>query len=365
MRQVTLLRVHPSQLIPECIIVENVYGKTNQPIVPKKTVVKSIHIEVLKRFLISEVEVSAKLSNGQPFYPEPVVQNDPPETNKLKTTLPFLEHYDQVVDQYKTLFNQWQSGKMMNINDVRQLIVPLLERVDQAKPEVFLIANRSHEQDYLYHHSVATALITSLLAQRLGYEKESLQISLAALIADSGMAKLNHSLLEKKGRLNDQEFEEIKKHTTYSYRFIEKSPSLGKGAKLAILQHHERLDGSGYPFGVKEEKIHPFAKVVAIADAYHAMTAERLYQNKRPFFDAIINMFKLKFIQFDERMLDVFAVCIEESLLGKTIRLSNDQLAEIVFLELNQQTKLFVQLIENKEIIDLSQDYNLTIKSYD
>lgn len=360
-----ILQVHPLQLVPDCVITEDIYGKTNHPIVKKDTIVSETHIQVLQSFLIEEVEVASRLANGLPFQPQVLDQID--QISNFSTTkehkLTFLEHYHQVVDHYQKLFVSWQSGTPIEIQDVRQLIVPLLERVDFAKSQILLLANQASKDNYFYHHSVAISLLTALLSKRLGWEKEWIQISIAAFLADSGMAKMNRSLFEKKGTVSEGEFTEIKKHPTYSYRFVEKCPSLGKPAKLAILQHHEKLDGTGYPLGVTSDKIHSYAKIIAIADAYHAMTSERFYQNNRPFFEVISDMYQLSDIQFDATILQTFISVIENVMNGAKVRLSNGEVAEISSIKLGKQKELMVFTDKTNEFIVLDTHNNVTIES--
>lgn len=353
------MQVHPTQLIPNCVLMVDVFGKTNQPIVPNKTVLTETHIKVLQSFLVKEVEVAPKLANGLPFQPEVFEKK---VTTKTIKTIPFLEQYHQTISSYKKLFIRWQSGTPMDIQTVRNLIIPLLERAEEAQADVFLLGNHSAKPDYFYHHSVTTSLLTALLAKRLG-KKEWLQISLAAFLADSGTAKIKRSLVEKKGLYTDPEYTEIKMHPTFSYRFVEKCPSLTREAKLAVLQHHEQLDGSGYPMGVTEEKIHSFAKIIAIADTYHAMTSDRFYQNRRAFLQVIAVMHTLKNKQFDETMLHVFFTCIKEALLGKKVNLSDKRTAKIISLQLGKETKITVQVDSSGEQISLIDENQLTIKS--
>ncbi|SDC40030.1 HD-GYP domain, c-di-GMP phosphodiesterase class II (or its inactivated variant) [Pelagirhabdus alkalitolerans] len=356
------MRVHPEQLVPQCVILSDVYSKTSRPIVRRDTVVTEEHITVLQRFLIEEVEVSKTLANGLPYKPDHLASSESKHKKTQKEEPPFpdafLDHYVQVVKEYERLFKQWQSGKNIDIHALRQLIVPLLERVETHQDQVFLIANQATESDYIYHHSVAKSLLVAILAKRKGYDKEWVQVSLSALIADSGMAKMNQSLLMYKGNLPQPEYEEVKKHPTYSYRFVEKSPALTKSAKLGILQHHEQLDGSGYPLGVNSDKIHPYARMIAIADAYHAMTSDRYHQNKKPFFSVVPEMQSLKSSQFDPDFLDVFIVTLEDALLKKNVYLSNGKTGTLVALGFEQQPEVFVQMHDSKQIISVAEQSN-------
>ncbi|GGM28695.1 HD family phosphohydrolase [Paraliobacillus quinghaiensis] len=361
------MRVHPTQLIPKCILTTDVFGQSNRPIVPKDTVLEEIHINVLKRFLIDRVEVATKLASGAPFIPdkldEQALEKEKKQTKKQEEkALTFLEHYNQVVQEYKQLFEQWRSGSPIDIQTVRKLMIPLLERTEEVGSQVFLLYKYVIKKDYFYHHSVATSLIATMFSKRIGWKKEAIQIGIASFLADSGMAKLNHFLLEKKGILSPGEFEEVKKHPTYSYRFVEKIPSLSQSAKLAILQHHERLDGTGYPLGVKEDRIHPFAKILAICDTYHAMTSKRFYREKQSPFLVMEQMQQDQFQKFDHQMIQAFITCLTDFTTGTRVRLSNNEIAIIVYMESAHPTRPMVQMESNQKIIILKEQKNLYIE---
>ena len=109
---------------------------------------------------------------------------------------------------------------------------------------------------YIAHHSIAVGIISGAIAKKLRYPPGQInQIATAGLMADVGMAKVDVKIREKKSYLTETDFSEIKKHTIYSFQMIKDSPLLKPEMKLAIFQHHERLDGSGYPKGEKMESI--------------------------------------------------------------------------------------------------------------
>ena len=358
--------VHPDQLVEKCLITRDVYAETNYPIVKKDTIVSATHIKVLKDFLIDEVEVSPRLVNGKPFKLNQSVsvkkeRKKQPKVKKDK--LSFLDHYLTVVNQYEKIFKQLQSGSPLDIQAVREIIVPLIERVDEHLAEIFLLSKYATKEKYLVHHSVAVSLLATIVAKRLGYIRESTQIAIAALIADSGMARINHRLLKHPGLLSHSDFEEIKKHPTFTYRFIEHNLALTQEAKLGVLQHHERIDGKGYPLGISGEKINIYAKIIAIVDAYHAMTSERFHQEKQPFFLAVMNMRKHENTQFDARLLKVFMTCLEDALLEEKVYLSNGKTGTIVGLRFSSDPEFIVKIHDSLEIISIMDHEQLWVEN--
>lgn len=354
------VEVHPSQLVPQSVITHDVFSKTNHPIIAKDTVVDDIHICILKQFLIDKVEVAPKLANGAPFHPKEKQQVAKPKKKKKADPLPIVKHYQQVVEAYKKMFEHWQSGAPVQIYQVRELMVPLLERVETFGSAILELHRYSSKHDYFYHHSVAISLLAGCIAKRLRYTNEWVQVGIAAFLAESGMAKISRPIFYKKGLLTEAEFQEIKKHPTYSYRYVEKTPTLTKGAKLAILQHHERLDGTGYPLGVKGDRIHPFAKIIAVCDTYHAMTAARYYRDQQSPFKVMEQMEQEVYQKFDYKILYALLHILTDLSLGTKVKLSDQTIAEIVYTEKKHPTRPIVRL-ESGEMISLKEKKSLYI----
>jgi HD-GYP domain-containing protein (c-di-GMP phosphodiesterase class II) len=360
------MRVSPSQLVAGCILLRDVMGKTNRPIIPHKTVLTEEHITILHRFLVNQVEVSERLENGAIYRPGEKVEQEPveeniTETNPQVSTLTFKDHYIYVVESYKKLFDSWKNNIPINNLEIRNLILPLLERMDEITSAVYTLHHFATKQDYFYHHSVSVSILSAFLGKKMGYPKgEWFQIGLAGLLSDAGMAKLGDFAFHKEGTLTNEEKLEIRQHPTFSYRMVEHITSIPYTVKLAVLQHHERIDGSGYPLGISNEKIHRYARIIAVSDIYHAMTCERSYRKKQSPFKVIEELQKDQFSKIDPRVVQVFVGAIANFSIGTKVLLSNDQVGEIVFIEQNNPTRPIVRM-ENGEIITLSNNLSLFI----
>ncbi|WP_028784488.1 HD-GYP domain-containing protein [Thalassobacillus devorans] len=358
------MRIHPSQVIPGCIIMKDIIGKTNRPLITKNTVVKDIHKQVLHRFLVQQVEVAPKLSSGDPFLPgaveEPAMEC--PVEKKIAEPRTFLDQYLQAVKQYKKWFAQWQAGGVIHIGAIRQVVVPLLEQIKKYRKNIFMLHHFSTKDDYLYHHAVSTGLIAAFLGEEMGMNRgDWIQLGLAGLLSDAGMAKMNEQIILKETSLTGKEYQEVKKHPTYSYRMVENIPVLNKAAKLGILQHHERLDGSGYPLATNKKKIHMFARVIAVSDMYHAMTSERLYRSKQSPFLVLELMMKEQFGRFDYTVVQTFIKSMTNYTTGTKVKLSNDRSGEIVFVEPANPTRPMVRIADGADIINLKHFHNIYI----
>lgn len=359
--------VKTSQLIPNCVLRSHALGKTERPIIPKNTILSEEHISVLKSFLIEHVKVSPQLVNGKPFNPQ---QIDAPETSREKQkSVPtvneqqsFIDHYQTVIECYKRIFARWQSGFAINMPELRQLLLPLYERIDEIGTEIYSIHQYASKEDYFYHHSVSVGLLSAYLAQRMNYPfGDQLQIGLAGFLSDSGMSKLEPGIFLQDRKLTGSEEQEMKKHPTYSYRLVENIPTMKQSAKLAILQHHERLDRSGYPLGLKKEKIHTYARIIAVCDIYHAMTCERAYQRSQSPFKVVEELQTQRFTQLDPFVVQTFIEGLANFSIGSKVRLSTEEVGEIVFVQPKNPTRPIIRL-DHENFIVLEKEPEIYIK---
>ncbi|WP_227001845.1 HD-GYP domain-containing protein [Virgibacillus necropolis] len=313
------MRVEPSQLVPGCMLLNDVKGKSNRAIISRNTVLTEEHITIVEKFLIAFVDVGSKLSDGTTFQPKAIQQ----EKKQVKQTndssnLAFDEHYHYVVQNYKKLFTAWQNNIKVDMPTVRKLVIPLFKRIDQDNVDIFTLHQYNTKKDYMYHHCVGVGLLAMYLSKKMGYPSgESIQIGLAGFLSDCGMAKISPTILNKTEGLSAIEIDEMKKHPTYSYRMIEQIPTITQIVKLAILQHHERMDGSGYPLGVKKDKIHAYSRILAVSDIYHAMTCERLYQSKQSPFKVMEELIRDKYTHFSHQVVDTFSKSLTNFSIGK------------------------------------------------
>lgn len=346
------MKVKRTQLQEGCILSIDIKSLTNQPIIPKKTVINKKYLEILEAFLIKEVEVEPTLESGEPFHP---VEEEVDTEIKQMEDKPLLEMYLSAVKEYKAIFKRWQAGIHIDIGKVRDIIVPLLEKIVESPSELYKLYQYTTKEDYLFHHSVSVAALSALIGEKLKYQKgDWLQIGIAGLLSDCGMSRIDPKLLQKETALTKQEYEEIKQHPKYSYNMLKSIPVLKEGVRLAVLQHHERIDGSGYPLHIVGEKLHFFGKIVAVADVYHAMISERKYKKKKSIFKVLESILQDEFGKFDHKVVIVLTKIMANFSSGTRVRLSNNKIGEIVFIEEKYPTRPMVKLLDTGEIIQLT-----------
>lgn len=356
------MKVNPSQLEVGCILASDVSSITSQPLIRKKTVLTDELINVLKVFLIIEVEVESKLANGKLFIPKKVPlekQIEYPTKIKKETN---IDLYLNSVGIYKKLFNGWQAGKKLDILLVRKLVLPLYEKFSDNKVDLNEILKLTNEVDYMYHHAVTVCVLSSFIGKKLGLTKaEGIQLAIASLLADCGMSKILTSVLQKRDALTNTEFDEVKKHSMYSYNMLKDLPGISEGILLGVLQHHERNDGSGYPLKLSQAKIHRYSKIISVVDVFHAMISDRPYRKKISLYKVIEDLLYSNFGQFEHNVLQILIETVIDISIGKIVKLNTGDQGEVIFIEQNEPTRPMIKL-NNGEFLKLTQKKDVFIE---
>jgi len=320
----------------------------------KGRVITPREIEILQAFLvptvvIDSVEVAETESKKVPELPE----------QDAKSAL--LEQYAQTVQLLKKVFNQATAGLSVPILDIRTQLEALLQHIDEYKLLTFAPPQNVNHEDYLHHKGVMSAMSCYAMAQWLGFPKKDwMQAALAGLLHDIGNAKIDRDILNKPSGLTADEMEEMKRHTVQGYQLLKNVPGLNEGVKLATLQHHERVDGSGYPLGVGADKIHPYAKLAAIADIYNAMTMKRAYRQATSPYLVLEQLQQDAFGKLEPSYVQVFIDKATQFHNGAVVKLSDGRVGEIVFSDRNHPIRPWVSV--QGVIVNLATDRSLYIE---
>ncbi|HYF84330.1 MAG TPA: HD-GYP domain-containing protein [Clostridia bacterium] len=170
------------------------------------------------------------------------------------------------------------------------------------------LANSLEEKDkYTRNHCERVTEYSLVIAKKMGLnDEELLSLEFAGLLHDIGKLGIPSEIINKQGILTFEEYELIKRHPEIGYDLLKSMAFLDSSNKI-LLQHHERIDGRGYPYGLEAQEIHKLAKILAVADAYDAMTTVRPYRRDRLSREQVINEFvRHKNTQFDENIVDIF-----------------------------------------------------------
>jgi HD-GYP domain-containing protein (c-di-GMP phosphodiesterase class II) len=207
--------------------------------------------------------------------------------------------------------------------------------------------------EYTFKHSVDVATISMVIAKRQGKSsKEIFEIGMAGLLHDIGKTRVPPEILNKPARLTPEEFEVMKKHSTFSYEIVSENHEIPVDVKLGMLQHHEKMDGSGYPYGATADHIHPYAKIITVADIYDALVTERPYKKGKSPREAV----EMLMAMTEELDLDAMQSFMQMMILypvDSLVQLSNGETARVVQRNANLLLRPVVVGIETGNVYDL------------
>ena len=204
----------------------------------------------------------------------------------------------------KDLFNDPRSGNVERTKTFAYNMVDYVLKDNDAAHSLLKIA--VHEY-YTYTHSVNVAAVGTLFAKSIGLENEDLrELCSGILLHDVGKTRISTDILNKKGKLTKEEFDEIKKHPELGIEVLDEADIEFKEERIITIQHHENDDGTGYPHGLKKDEIHLSGKIARIIDVYDALTTKRTYADAVRPFAALVEMKEKMSNCFDNELLMEF-----------------------------------------------------------
>lgn len=244
-----------------------------------------------------------------------------------------VARYTEDVAKIKSAFQDIASGKKVNLEEVTDMASGLLEDSKDIFRVVESINSLRGLDEYTYMHSMNVALYSMMIAKWMGLDEDKVQdIMKAGLLHDIGKAKVPRWILQKKGPLTEAEFEKVKEHPLLGYELCGEISSLKSDIKEAVLLHHEKIDGTGYPQEVGGEDIGLYAKIVSIADIYDAMTSERPYKSKETPFKVFKEIKDTAYGKLDIEVKNIFLWNIAFFYVGSKVRMNTGEIGEVVFV---------------------------------
>jgi HD-GYP domain-containing protein (c-di-GMP phosphodiesterase class II) len=266
----------------------------------------------------------------------------------------------EATEQVEGIFNLVRYSKKIPILEVREKIIPSIQQAAE-NPNIFqLFSQLQSRDDYTYRHNIGVGVIATLIGKWMNLSETMLSLlTLSATLHDVGKMKVPLDILNKPGRLTEEEFKHIKKHTIHGYDLIKSTIGLSHRTALVALQHHEREDGSGYPFQLKGEKIDLLSKIVGVADVFHAMTSNRVYHNASPFFHVMKQMNEDVFGKLNPEVVTTFVQHIMKSLVGNDVLLTDGRHGTIIMTHPHDPFRPLVQTHES--FVDLTRERTVNI----
>ncbi|TCT11607.1 putative nucleotidyltransferase with HDIG domain [Natranaerovirga pectinivora] len=336
---------------------EDVINSSGMLLIPKDTVITQKHIFRMQLYQILSIVVR-DYTNTSNVIPTPEKNKD--NHKESVSYKKFSNSYNDSQVFLKDKLDCISDGKDINIKELFSISEELINTLETKSDLFNFLCHIKQSDDHTYTHLMNVSMLCNIFGHWLHLPKDQIEnLTVAGLLHDIGKVKIDKKILNKPGKLTEEEFNEIKQHTLLGYNMI-KNQKLPHEVKMGVLSHHEKFDGSGYPFGFKNEQIHDFGKIIAIADIYDAMTSDRTYHKKFSPFKVIKIFEQESYGLLDTKYLFIFLENIAHNYLGNQVKLSTGEVGKIVFIHNNQPSRPIVQL--DNVMVDLQNENNIEIK---
>lgn len=350
------IRIRTDQAIAGMVVTSDVYSDNNQLIIARGTTLDDRMITKLRFYNIYGLYVYPPDSDIEILKEESYIETLRSSEDFKK----FNRNYVKMVDHVHENFEEVIQGE--SDFDIDRLLADTYQLIEEGRNGIHLFEMLHGIREYddiSYVHSLNVSLICNIFAGWLKFDKEETKIlTLSGLLHDIGKMLVPKDILTKAAKLNEAEYEIVKTHSFKGYQALKDAP-IDVRVKFAALMHHERCDGSGYPNGFHGDQIADFAKIVAIADVYDAMTSNRRYRQAICPFDVVENFERDGFLKFDPKFLMVFLERIVESYLHTIVRLSDGREGEVVLINKLSLSRPVIRI--GNHFVDLSREHNLMI----
>lgn len=359
------MRISVANIEKNMIIDEDIYNEDGGLILSKGLSVSDENI--LKDLLIKNniKKVKVLLLAGSHSSGNKIINYDldslPYDDNKKREIQTFINEFGNVVDDFEKEIIDTISGNA-DRTKLENLLEETMKSTMNSGTNVFqLLQKLKDSDDYTFVHCNSVSLTAYTIGKWLKLSEESLkELSLAALVFDVGKFSVPKEILQKEGTLTDDEYAIVKSHVEKSLEIL-RPYNLSDNIMNAVKYHHERCDGSGYPYGLKANQIPTMARILALADMFVALTSKRPHRDKYTPFQAIKILEEDYMQKLDIVILSEFIKRIATNYVGNMVRLSNGLEGEVLFINATAPLRPIIKIISTGDLIDLSSKINSEI----
>lgn len=265
---------------------------------------------------------------------------------------------------YDNVRKQGDSSIRMG-KEFKDLLNSIFDEMSQHRDTMVMITDMCLTDNYLFNHSLNVCLYSTLLGMGMGMSRDELMVlGLGSILHDIGKMKMPPEILFKPGKLTDDEHTTIQRHAEIGYAMLKDLPNIPLIAAHCAFQHHERIDGSGYPRGIVGNDIHQYAKIIAIADVYDALTTHRIYRKAKLPHDAMELLYASAGTKFDKSLIELFFQKIAIYPLGMTVQLSTGETGVVVDLNASCLHRPIIRVLENESGEALVEPYEIDLSKH-
>ena len=280
---------------------------------------------------LSQGEVAAQVERElEEAFNEPVAPIVPAAPAQDDSFVQAAQLRDKAMRRMQSLFSEVRMGRAIHMAGCASTVEDIIGSVDRQPGALVSLLRLKTQDEYTYLHSVAVCALMVALARTLGLADEVVrELGIAGLLHDIGKARIPLRVLHKPAKLSDEEFALIKRHPEFGFALLRENDMVSPMALDVCLHHHEKVDGSGYPRGLKQERISLYAKIAAVCDVYDAVTSARPYKEAWAPGEAVRQMAQWKG-HFDTAVFQAFVKTVGIYPVGTLVRLKSQRLGVVL-----------------------------------
>lgn len=337
-------------LVEGMVIADTVLSASGKVLLGKNIVVSPRSISLLSMWDVSYVYIADNESEPEEAEQPASAQEQEKAEDPSKVFLTFFQQYDEITGKAAQSFDFVRDYKKVPVQGMKDTSFSIYSTILSSGPALmdYLLVSDYNLADQVSRHSVMVAFISSVIGRQLRLPESDIQkLVLAGLLHDIG--KL---VIPKEADSNPLS------HVISGAKLLRNVDGLPQEVILAVLQHHECMDGSGFPMAKAGDKVHPFARIVAVADIFHQGAYKGEYVNPFPVLERISQE---RYSQLDPSVCQPFLSKVRDSLINSPVLLSDGSTAKVVFFN-GENFEHPVVKSTTGQIIDLATESNLTIK---
>ena len=342
------------------IIAKPVYDSKLSLLINKGAKLSEVVLNKLKAADIRHLYIEDEISKGVVL--EPLISDE----IKLQAFVIMKNIYESQMSKNDI---QVEALRESSIKELKDLIDDIITEIYSRNEQKYYSTELMGAEMYHYNHAVEVMILSLLIGRKMGLDRERLlKLGMGAVLADIGKMRVPQEILNKKGKLEPLEFEEMKRHVDYSYSMLKDLVGLSSLSRQIVLLHHEKLDGTGYPNGFSGDQIPLLVRIATVCDIFSAIVSDRTYNNRISVDTAIEILRSAAPSKVDQDVFTTLLQVIDIYPPGTIVELGNGQVAIVVSSNQNSPTRPILRIIidsSNKvagEEIDLMQELTLFIK---
>ena len=270
-----------------------------------------------------------------------IYEEEPPVENEIALIYPV---YEQSQIATREIFDAIANEKNLDLTAVSEILDNMVDSIGRTPDALLWLAKLKQTDDYSYHHALNVSITIMAFANFLALSRKQIkEMGLAGLLQDVGKVKLSADVLLKEGKLTREEFDYVKKHVDESLKILEKTPDIPTTVIFLVAQHHERIDGSGYPNKLQESQIDLPSQIAGLIDTYCAITSHKAYAKGVFHQEALDKIHQLSGKQFSSGLVDQLVQFMGMYPVSSLVELNTGEVG--VVIQQNQVRRLLPRLM--------------------